>query len=87
MYVGRPSTFGNPHRVGDCIMCDKEHTVQGAVDCFRYDLDMMFGHSHVFRAHIDRVYALEGHDLACWCRLDQPCHADVLLEIVNEINS
>ena len=23
------------------------------------------------------------HDLACWCPLDQPCHADVLLEIAN----
>lgn len=26
---------------------------------------------------------LAGKDLACWCRLDQPCHADVLLEIAN----
>jgi hypothetical protein len=26
---------------------------------------------------------LAGHDLACWCRLDQPCHADVLLAIAN----
>jgi hypothetical protein len=26
---------------------------------------------------------LRGRDLACWCPLDQPCHADVLLEIVN----
>lgn len=26
---------------------------------------------------------LAGHDLACWCPLDQPCHADVLLEIAN----
>src|SRR3954451_2908965 len=24
---------------------------------------------------------LRGHDLACWCSLDQPCHADVLLEL------
>lgn len=24
---------------------------------------------------------LAGRDLACWCPLDQPCHADVLLEI------
>ena len=24
-----------------------------------------------------------GRDLACWCPLDQPCHADVLLEIAN----
>jgi hypothetical protein len=26
---------------------------------------------------------LTGHDLACWCPLDQPCHADVLLELAN----
>lgn len=27
--------------------------------------------------------ALRGKDLACWCALDKPCHADVLLEIAN----
>lgn len=26
---------------------------------------------------------LAGRNLACWCPLDQPCHADVLLEIAN----
>ncbi|WP_280371098.1 DUF4326 domain-containing protein [Nocardia wallacei] len=26
---------------------------------------------------------LRGHDLACWCPLDQPCHATVLLELAN----
>ena len=26
---------------------------------------------------------LAGRDLACWCKLDQPCHADVLLELAN----
>ncbi len=26
---------------------------------------------------------LHGHDLACWCPLDQLCHADVLLELAN----
>ena len=26
---------------------------------------------------------LRGRDLACWCPLDQPCHADVLLELAN----
>lgn len=26
---------------------------------------------------------LRGKDLACWCPLDQPCHADVLLAIAN----
>jgi hypothetical protein len=28
--------------------------------------------------------ALAGRDLCCWCPLDQPCHADVLLEIANQ---
>lgn len=26
---------------------------------------------------------LGGRDLACWCPLDRPCHADVLLELAN----
>lgn len=35
------------------------------------------------------IKALRGHDLACWCPLEDehgnrvPCHADVLLEIAN----
>jgi len=31
----------------------------------------------------DKLRDLRGKDLACWCRLDQPCHADVLLELAN----
>lgn len=26
---------------------------------------------------------LRGKNLACWCRIDQPCHADVLLWLAN----
>src|SRR4051794_32464878 len=29
---------------------------------------------------------LRGHDLMCWCRLDQLCHADVLLEMANSVD-
>lgn len=33
---------------------------------------------------IERIKAeLRGRNLACWCRLDLACHADVLLEIAN----
>lgn len=28
-------------------------------------------------------HELAGHDLMCFCALDQPCHVDVLLEIAN----
>lgn len=27
--------------------------------------------------------ALRGKNLACWCKLGAPCHADVLLELAN----
>jgi hypothetical protein len=27
---------------------------------------------------------LRGHDLACWCPLGRPCHADVLLDLADE---
>lgn len=33
---------------------------------------------------MDRVAELRGKNLACWCRLDQPCHADVLLQLANQ---
>lgn len=42
------------------------------------------------RADIDGLHhhefylgELRGKDLACWCPLDAPCHADVLLELAN----
>jgi hypothetical protein len=28
---------------------------------------------------------LRGKNLACWCRPDQPCHADVLLRLANRV--
>jgi hypothetical protein len=30
---------------------------------------------------------LGGKDLVCWCPLNRPCHADVLLEIANGVSS
>lgn len=31
----------------------------------------------------EHITDLRGKDLACWCSLDQTCHADVLLELAN----
>ena len=33
---------------------------------------------------LDNIDALRGKNLACWCKLGAPCHADVLLEIANQ---
>lgn len=32
---------------------------------------------------LETMPELTGRDLACWCPLDRPCHADVLLELAN----
>jgi len=59
---------------------DEPLTKQQAVDHFREWLAKT-------PAGLDMAAAareqLRGKDLACWCGLDQPCHADVLLEIAN----
>jgi hypothetical protein len=46
-----------------------------------YEVDLRAG---LLSFTADDVRAeLAGHDLACWCPLDSPCHADILLEQAN----
>ena len=73
--VARPSRWGNPHRPA-------APTVEGhraAVAAYRDDL--LAGRLPVTVDDVGR--ALAGRDLACWCRPDLPCHAEVLLEVAN----
>lgn len=35
------------------------------------------------QAILKRLPELRGKNLACWCRLGEPCHADVLLRLAN----
>lgn len=34
-----------------------------------------------------QMHGLRGKNLACWCSLNQPCHADVLLELANQTDA
>lgn len=52
-------------------------TGEGAVAFYKAWIGM-----HHLKAQIKRE--LKGKNLACFCPLDQPCHADVLLQIANE---
>jgi hypothetical protein len=73
--VARPSRWGNPHRIDAPTVA--AHRV--SVDAYRADL--LAGRLEVT---VDDVrQELAGRDLACWCRADLPCHADVLLEVAN----
>jgi hypothetical protein len=54
-----------------------------AVSDFRNDLLGRFGDRLDYPPVPVIIAELRGRDLACWCPLDQPCHADVLLAIAN----
>lgn len=73
VYVGRPSRWGNPFKLGrdgDRAACMAQHRAW-----------IMAPEQAALRAAARAE--LRGKTLACWCRLDQACHADTLLEIAN----
>ena len=83
--VTRPGKWGNPYIVGkpELVHCGPM-TAREAVFWFEADLDPLVSKSaEAIRAEI--VSDLRGKNLACWCRLDQPCHADVLLKLAEVI--
>lgn len=84
IYVGRPTRFGNPFKIGtpgqdDCMVCGD---AEEAVVKFRSEI-VTFGGGFVGLTVEDIQRDLRGKNLSCWCRLDRPCHADVLLELAN----
>lgn len=70
VYVGRPTKWGNIYHIG------RDGDQQACVDSFRATFA-----DGLLRQRAERE--LRGKDLACFCRIDQPCHADVLLEWAN----
>jgi hypothetical protein len=84
VYVGRAapglkaSPYSSPHSLGrrGCRVCGRVHDRAELIELY---------HVHL-REHPELVEQarreLAGQDLACWCHLDQECHADVLLAVV-----
>ena len=74
VYVGRPSRWANPFRIG---LREGEFTRLAALRRFCRYLEQ---HPELVSA---AKVLLRGHDLVCWCKESDPCHADVWLEVVN----
>ena len=82
VYVGRPSRWGNELRADMPDMFDRPLGSQRAVDLYRIATLRRIEDSDDGAEWLaDWIGPLRGKDLACWCPLDQPCHADVLLEL------
>jgi hypothetical protein len=82
VYVGRPTKWGNPCRskgvaAVTAYRCWIEQSADGRVG--GVDRGGMF--TKPFPT--DDLHELRGKNLACWCGLDQPCHAEVLLQMAN----
>jgi hypothetical protein len=68
VYVGRPTKWGNPFRIG------VDGSREGVIAKYREWLNGKLREDPGF------LEPLRGKDLACWCPLDRPCHADVIIE-------
>lgn len=74
--VDRSTRHANPYRSRDA---------QKAVEAYRnWWQNRLEAPSR--RWALRQLEKLRGKNLACWCKLDEACHADVLLELANRDN-
>ena len=69
--VSRPTKWGNPWNYTDRRLACAAY--RGWIERAPAGL----------RIAEDARRELAGKNLACWCPLDQPCHADILLAVAN----
>lgn len=88
VYVGRPSQWGNPAKIGDW------YRASGKDPIFVKDNRMAVAEFYEYgkqRCEADPVefarwlYPLLNRDVCCWCSLDLPCHGDVLIYFLSLI--
>jgi hypothetical protein len=81
VYVGRPSRWGNDWKVG-VPYPDSYYplplTREAAIRSYRQWLER--GSPGWLAGLLEPLR--DATALACWCPLDQPCHADVLIELL-----
>lgn len=82
--VTRPGKWSNPFKVDDLFLPEDavEMFENMMNDLSSYKVtDEIYNH---FRYMRDRIKDLQGKNLACFCAIGKPCHADVLLKIANQ---
>ena len=87
--VARPTKWGNPFTIKEALEAGykPEDCADMAVHAYQEWLrgNQFYSGFKNLREHvICNVDDLAGKHLACFCPLDKPCHADVLLRMANE---
>jgi hypothetical protein len=73
VYVGRPSKWGNPYRIGI------DGTREQVIEKYKKWLEEKLKEDPTF------LDPLKGKILVCWCPLNVPCHADVIDEFLRKV--
>lgn len=87
--VSRPSKWGNPFTIADMEArygLDKEAARRKSIELFGQWMDGTLPQELSPGPPLDRAAIraeLGNRNLACWCSLDGPCHAEILLRIAN----
>lgn len=82
IYVGRPTKWGNPFRPASKSREDRREAIERYRRWLGGETGLGADEARA-RAIMTALDELRGLNLACWCPLDMPCHADVLLELAN----
>ena len=76
VYVGRPTKWGNPY------IAESPEEYGDVVEAYE-----AWQRALIAREYNQDFSELRGKDLACWCPLNRPCHADVLLKLAEEMSN
>ena len=73
IYVGRGSIWENTYTIGalsrETVVKEYERWLDSKSDDFLLNF----------------LKPLVGHDIACWCKVNELCHGDLLIEIIEEL--
>jgi len=70
VYIGRPSKYGNPFRIG------KDGTRMEVIEKYR---EWLLGNKELMA---DIVEELDGKILGCHCKPKNRCHGDIIVKII-----
>ncbi len=79
---GEEGWLGNPHPIGMCDLCSKEHTRKECIEAFRADFHRKIRTDPSFRRSLP---ALKGKSLGCYCK-PLACHGDVIRAFIESGN-
>ncbi len=81
---GNPWIIGNKRCGRDALGNYQEELIKDAETAVHFFSEMLEYELRRYPSNDEIRAELRGKNLACWCKLDAPCHADVLLRIANE---